>query len=234
MTQVNDPDRRPAQDYAPPADTNEKEAQQLRRDQNREANAAREEHDREVLASHAVDENDPRVVPHLGAVSQTATYDAEAQKRHEEALLNAKTVLDEDNAKIDAARQNVANAQDALDKAYAERDTHLAEYNRLDQAILTPPVAHQLAPGEETELMFFPRPIMLNANGKTVQFPTGVHHVPHSLSAHRWLIDNGARPYKGAVPAPEAEHTEPDPEADPEIEPPIRTRPVNEPERARA
>lgn len=210
--QVNDPDRKPV---IPVEDTSPEEQERL-------ANI------RTLQEKQAVDENDPRVVPHLDTVSQSAAFDADEQARREAAIRDTKAMLEDDAARIAAARANLAAAQDALAQAITTRDGHLDTLNKLDQAVIVPPVAHVLSPGEATQPFFFPRSLQFIANGKTVTFPAGVHPVPESLSPHWWLTDNGARPYKGTIPAQSDD-------GDATAEAPkgqSRIRPVNDPDMA--
>ena len=173
---------------------------QARVDENERANVLRNK----AQEARAVDENDPRVIPHLQTAANTVAYSADAVAQRDAALAETRDKMTESQAKVEAALGNLNAAQEVLEAARAEHSRNIIAFTALDGSVANVPPAQHLAPGEETALMFFPRQVMINGAGTTATFPPGVHPVPISLQSHWWLEANGVRPFKGTLPAADA------------------------------
>lgn len=185
-----------------PARMTQQEAEQERVAQQRDANDVDRQARRDAMQDKAVDENDPRVVPHLDTANSQANLDEGERQRREKALSDSRATIEEDNAKIAAARENLQQAQDALSSAVEAYGQHLTTLSQVEASVPPQIPAQHLSPNEDTKPMFFPKPVVINHNGRTVNFSAGIHLVPESAMDHWWLDANGVRPYTGTLPDP--------------------------------
>lgn len=152
------------------------------------------------IKDEAIGADDPRAKPYVDDLKHRDDLDAAAIEERRQVIDAASSKHNQARAKVAAAARAEEEARRALDEALIEQErTRLALVDLNVQVPLVPP-AEELCPGERTTMMVFPRQVTLNAHGKVVTFPAGIHAVPESLQTHWFLVDSGVRPFAGNVP----------------------------------
>jgi len=162
--------------------------------------AAEDKQLRSAQQDRALDENDPRVKPHLERAEVVAGTEADETQRQEQTLVQAQDKLEDARAAVEAAADQAREAEEALASARQRYAGCLEGLTKLDRPTSRIVPAHHLSPGEDTVPMFFPHPVQITHQGLEATFPAGIRQVPVSLQTHWWLTANGARLYKGKMP----------------------------------
>jgi hypothetical protein len=139
------------------------------------------------------------VKPYIDDLKTRQETNKQARDDRETSMETARTRYDEANSRLQAASEAVANAQREMEEATRARSE---AYDQLNTFYAQPPLAgptaaEQLAPGEPTVWMFFPRETRLIHEHGHVTFPAGIHPVPESVQTHPFLWNSGARLYTG-------------------------------------